>query len=111
MSSESLNAALNPGRLADEAKKVRLLLSTSSAKLHRQAEFSWTTSLSERDRRQMIQEISAGLGIAVATGDWSRYDDALYSWRATAEVLSAPELTAQLLVEHDPAQEVPLRRP
>lgn len=59
----------------------------------------------------MVQELSAELGIAVATGDWTHYDDALYSWRATAGVLSDPELTAQLLTEYDPAQDVSLRRP
>ena len=59
----------------------------------------------------MKQELATALVSALISGDWSPYDDALYAWQATADVLRDPALTARLLDEGDPAQDVPLRRP
>ena len=72
---------------------------------------SWAAPLEADERHEMKQELATGLVGAMITGDWSGYDEALDAWRATAEVLRDPDLTARLLMEDDPKREVPLRRP
>jgi len=72
---------------------------------------SWAAPLEADERHEMKQELATGLVAAMITGDWSDYDEALGAWRATAEVLRDPDLTARLLAEDDPTLEVPLRRP
>jgi len=63
------------------------------------------------DRVRMQKDLTSALMSAMATGDWTHYNDTLYAWQTTAEVLSDPDLTAELLSDDDPSDEVSLRRP
>lgn len=69
------------------------------------------TSLSADEKNEMRQELAVTLHKALVTKDWTEYDDALYAWRSTAEIMSDPELLADLLSPVNPAELVTLRRP
>jgi len=93
--------------------ELALLRTLSIGALHGRlpGELAWARSLDQEECLEMQQELVNALETAVATGDWSAYDEAIEAWRATADVLSNPDLTARLLSESDPVEEVPLRRP
>jgi hypothetical protein len=78
---------------------------------HFDEDLAWAEPLDDDERQEMKQELATALVTAMLTRDWSEYDEALGAWRATAEVLRDHELTARLMADDDPTEEVPLRRP
>jgi len=76
----------------------------------RAEDLSWAASLDEDEREEMARELAATLVAAMLTNDWAPYYEARDAWRATADVLSDPALTARLMAEGNPSEEVPLER-
>jgi len=77
----------------------------------RAEDLSWAASLDEDEREEMARELAATLVAAMLTNDWAPYYEARDAWHATADVLSDPALTARLMAEGNPSEEVPLERP
>ncbi len=77
----------------------------------RAEDLSWAASLDEDEREEMARELAATLVSAMMTNDWAPYYEARDAWRATADVLSDPALTARLMAAGDPSDEVPVERP
>ena len=71
----------------------------------------WVEVLDEEDRAAMRTELVPLFSMAMATGEWRPYENALAAWRSTAEVVSDPELVERLTSPWDPTEEVPLTRP
>ncbi len=59
----------------------------------------------------MKEDFATILPSALLTNNWAQYDDTRYSWQETARVLADPALTAALLAQRDPDQELSLQRP
>jgi hypothetical protein len=74
-------------------------------------ELSWVNYLNTSDREALRAELAVALLSAARSNQWTEFEDVLYSWKATAGVLSDPELTAGLLAERSIDDEVSLRRP
>jgi hypothetical protein len=72
---------------------------------------AWTRYLNTEEIGEMRGELISIFMTALATGDWSQFQDARDAWRASAEVLSDPGLTARLLADSDASEEAPLARP
>ncbi len=98
-------------RARQELLAILPLFEERLANLHRHEQFAWIEPLNAEERQQMKEDFATILPSALLTNDWSQYDDLRYSWQETAHVLANPDLTAALLAERDPTQEVPLRRP
>ncbi len=83
--------------------------------LHQNEQYTWAGPLDNDERQQVRMELARALVHAVETEDWSAYDNAWSDWRATADVLSnpelAPSLTATLKEQRNLAEEVALQRP
>lgn len=77
-------------------------------------DLSWINHLDVSDRKEMRGEL---LELVVAihgprvTKAWDEFYEAVNAWRATAEVLSDPELTERLMRDDDPSEMVALSRP
>jgi len=102
---------ITDSRVIREMEAVLPLFEGDLAHLHESKEFAWTAPLDQQTRLTMKTDYANALRSALLTADWSPYEDTQYNWQATAEVLQDPELTAALLAERDPSQEVSLRRP
>jgi hypothetical protein len=98
-------------RLDRELARLDDLFTHPLDECHFDADLAWAEPLDADEREEMRRELGAALVTAMLTGQWAAYDEALDAWRATAEVLRDPELTARLMAEGDPSEEVPLQRP
>jgi len=98
-------------RARQELLAILPLFEEPLADLHRHEQFAWIEPLDAEERRQMKEDFATTLPSALLTNDWAQYDDMRYSWQETARVLADPALTAALLAERDPDQEVSLQRP
>jgi len=83
---------------------------TSIANGLRAEDLSWAVSLDEDEREEMARELAATLVAAMMTNDWAPYYEARDAWRATADVLIDPALTARLMAEGNSSEEVPLKK-
>jgi hypothetical protein len=93
-----------------DTEQAQALQASSFATDFYAGDLTWANPLTVVEREDMKRELSTAHVAAMATGDWSTYDDALSAWRLTAEVAGDPELEADLLADDD-AEDVPLRRP
>ena len=71
----------------------------------------WVKYLAEEDQAVMRTELATLLQTAATTGEWQSYQRALRAWQSTAEVVSDPELVADLLAPWDPAEAIEITRP
>ncbi len=105
-----------PPRVGEETNKLPpLMMEDDLSRLHQNEQYTWAESLDNDERQRLRMELARALVHAVETEDWSAYDNAWSDWRATADVLSDPELAASLTValkeQRNPAEEVALQRP
>lgn len=110
--------SMQPLRESDARTRVRRemmrsmpLFEEDPASLHTHQDYTWIEHLDLDERAQLRRDVAHALMLALSTGDWSEYDETLYSWHETARVLQDELLTAALLEERDPDREVRLRRP
>jgi hypothetical protein len=103
--------AAHARRLTRELARFADLFAQPPDRAHFDADLAWVEPLSDADRDEIRYELAAALVAAMLTGRWERYDEALDAWKATAAVLADRALTARLLAESNPSEEVPLERP
>jgi len=94
-----------------EAAQVLALAQVSPDQFSTLPGYAWTEALSVAERANLRNALILGLRPALEAGSWDAYDRALESWQATADALSNPELTAELLADWDEADELALCRP
>ncbi len=87
-----------PPRVREETQKLLSLMEDDLSCIHQNEHYTWAEALDNDERQQMRMELADALVHAVETDDWSTYDNAWSDWRATADVLSDPELVASLTV-------------
>jgi hypothetical protein len=104
-------------RVKEEAQQVLALVATPVEHFPNLPGFAWTASLPAPERLKMRDELVLGLRLAVeestpdAEDRWRPYDQAVYEWKATAEVMADPDLTQRLLEDWSEEDEVTLSRP
>ncbi len=104
-------------RIGSEVEQVLALVVTPVEQFPSLAGFAWTASLPLNDRQKMRDDLVLGLRQAIERGAsesetrWHPYDQTVYEWKATAEVLVDPELTQRLLEDWAEEDEVVLSRP
>ena len=74
-------------------------------------ELSWINYLNNSEREELRADLAVALLSAARSNQWVEFEDVLYGWKSTAEVLSDPHLTARLRAERSTDEEAPLRRP
>ena len=104
-------------RVGREAEQVLALLATPVEHFPNLPGFAWTAFLPTADRLTMRDDLVLGLRRAVEgrgpDGEkrWRPYDQTVYEWKATADVLADPELAQRLLDDWSEEDEVTLSRP
>ena len=104
-------------RIGSEVEQVLALVATPVEHFPNLPGFAWTVSLPLDDRQKMRDDLVLSLRQAMEKGAtdsetrWHPYDQAVYEWRATADVLADPELTHRLLDDWSEEDEVVLSRP
>ena len=66
----------------------------------------WMNYLNEDSRREFFEDVLSAYTESDAKSNWSIIQDTLDDWRATAEVMSNPELSKRLLEKGDPSKYV-----
>lgn len=111
MSMQSLREANTRTRVRREMMRSLPLFEEDPASLHTHQDYAWIEPFDLDERAQLRRDVAHALMLALSTGDWSEYDEALDGWQETAHVLQDEQLTVALLEERDPNREVRLRRP
>ncbi|MDP4014770.1 MAG: hypothetical protein U0990_04670 [Candidatus Nanopelagicales bacterium] len=93
---DELRATREVSRLALELLRIEALPQSRRVPTYL-GDLAWLTYLDEEEYEEFVQEFRDALFLAASTHHTQIVDQLLYSWRATAEINSDPELSYQLL--------------